>query len=57
MKPRATRGQLLGGLLCMVLGFALVVQARSTQEQGLSSLRQADLVRILAGLTEGGLKG
>ena len=52
MKPRATRGQLLGGLLCMVLGFALVVQARSTQEQGLSSLRQADLVRILAGLTD-----
>jgi uncharacterized protein YlxW (UPF0749 family) len=52
MRPRATRGQLLGGLLCAVLAFALVTQARSNQSQGLSSLRQTDLVRILAGLTD-----
>jgi hypothetical protein len=51
MRPRATRGQLLAGLLCAVLGFALVVQARQTQTQGLDSLRQADLVRLLDNVT------
>jgi uncharacterized protein YlxW (UPF0749 family) len=51
MRPRATRGQLLAGLLCALLGFALVVQARQTQTQGLDSLRQADLVRLLDNVT------
>lgn len=51
-RPRVTWGQLVGGVLCGALGFALVTQARSTQEQGLSSLRQTDLVRILSGLTD-----
>ena len=51
MRPRATRAQLLAGALCALLGFALVVQARQTQTQGLDSLRQADLVRLLDNVT------
>ncbi|WP_369054082.1 DUF881 domain-containing protein [Kineococcus terrestris] len=45
--PRATRGQLLAGLLCAVLGFGVVAQVRQTQVAGLEDLREADLVRIL----------
>jgi uncharacterized protein YlxW (UPF0749 family) len=51
MRPRATRAQLLASLLCALLGFALVVQARQTQTQGLDQLRQADLVRLLDNVT------
>ncbi|MGZ4604460.1 MAG: DUF881 domain-containing protein, partial [Kineosporiaceae bacterium] len=51
MRPRATRAQLLAGALCALLGFALVVQARQTQVQGLDSLHQADLVRVLDNVT------
>jgi uncharacterized protein YlxW (UPF0749 family) len=46
-----SRAQLLAGLLCGLLGFALVVQARQTQIQGLDQLRQADLVRLLDNVT------
>ncbi len=45
--PRGTRGELLAGLLCAVLGFALVVQVQQTQGADLGSLRESDLVRIL----------
>jgi uncharacterized protein YlxW (UPF0749 family) len=51
MRPRATRAQFLAAVLCAVLGFALVVQVRQTQEQGLATLRQSDLVRILDDVT------
>jgi uncharacterized protein YlxW (UPF0749 family) len=51
MRPRASRAQLLAGLLCALLGFALVVQARQTQTQGLDQLRQTDLVRLLDNVT------
>jgi len=47
MSFRASRGQVLAGVLCAVLGFALVVQVRQTNEATLSGLSQADLVRIL----------
>ncbi len=50
--PRGSRGELLAGLLCAVLGFALVVQVRQTQEADLGSLRETDLVRILDDLGE-----
>lgn len=50
--PRGTRGEVLAGLLCAVLGFALVVQVRQTQEADLGSLRESDLVRILDDLGE-----
>jgi uncharacterized protein YlxW (UPF0749 family) len=52
---RRRRGsQLLIGLLCTLVGFALVVQLRSTQTQDLSSLRQEDLVRLLDEVTQRG---
>jgi uncharacterized protein YlxW (UPF0749 family) len=47
MHPRATRAQLLAGVLCAVLGFALVVQLRQAGDSDLSELRQDDLVRLL----------
>lgn len=49
--PRATRGQLLTGVLCAVLGFALVVQVQANRSEGLRSLRQDELVRILDDVT------
>lgn len=52
MLPKATRGQLIAGFMCAVLGFALVAQVRQTQQEGISTLRESDLVRILTGLTE-----
>jgi uncharacterized protein YlxW (UPF0749 family) len=52
MRPHANRGHLLPALLCAVLGFAVVVQVRSTQDAGLEGLRQTDLVRILDDVTE-----
>ena len=52
LRPRASRGQLLAGLLLGLLGFALVVQVGSTDEADLSTLRQSDLVRILDDVTE-----
>ncbi|WP_019137171.1 DUF881 domain-containing protein [Cellulomonas massiliensis] len=47
MRPRATRAQVLTGVLCAVLGFALVAQVRQAGGDNLSSLRQDELVRIL----------
>jgi uncharacterized protein YlxW (UPF0749 family) len=48
LRPRVRRVDLLVGLLLGVLGFALVVQVRSTQKVGvLASARQEDLVQIL----------
>jgi uncharacterized protein YlxW (UPF0749 family) len=52
MSPRVSRGQLLAGLLCLVLGFALVASVRQTRSDDYASLRQSDLVRILTGLNE-----
>src|SRR4051794_12887673 len=50
-RPRLTRAHLLAGLLLGLLGFSLVVQARQTQSEGLSSLSQSELVRILDTVT------
>jgi len=52
LRPRPTRGQLVGALLCALLGFAGAVQVRSNQDSDLSGLRQTDLVRILDDVTE-----
>jgi uncharacterized protein YlxW (UPF0749 family) len=46
-RPRASRAQALAGLLTLALGFAVVTQVRQTQQEGLSALRETDLVRIL----------
>jgi uncharacterized protein YlxW (UPF0749 family) len=46
-RPRASRAQALAGVLTLLLGFAVVTQLRQTQQEGLSSLSQTDLVGIL----------
>ena len=49
--PRATRGQIITGLLCAMLGFALVVQVQANRDEGLSGLPQDELVRLLDEVT------
>jgi len=55
--PPRTRGhgwrsQLLVAGLCLLLGFAIVMQVRQTQGDELSSMRQDDLVRLLDEITQ-----
>jgi len=47
LHPRATRAQVLAGVLCAVLGFAVVVQMRQASDASLSDLRTDELVRLL----------
>ena len=54
LHPRVTRAQLLAGLLCGLLGFAVVAQVRQTHGTGLSTLRQSELVGILDQTTRQG---
>lgn len=44
---RPNRGQVVAGVLLALLGVALVAQVRSTEEAGLSQLRQSELVALL----------
>jgi uncharacterized protein YlxW (UPF0749 family) len=46
-RPRATRAQALAAVLTLLLGFAVVTQVRQTRQEGLSTLRQDDLVSVL----------
>jgi len=47
-RPRATPGQLLAGLLCLVVGFAVVAQVgSSTGETRFATARQDELVGVL----------
>ncbi|MFD0691020.1 DUF881 domain-containing protein [Actinomadura fibrosa] len=51
LRPRATWGQLAGGLLCLVLGFAVVAQVQSTKrDTTFATARQDELVGILSDL-------
>ncbi len=52
LRPQASASHLLAGLLCALLGFALVTQVRHTQSSGLSALRQSDLVQLLEETTD-----
>jgi uncharacterized protein YlxW (UPF0749 family) len=45
--PRPTPARVVAAILLGLLGFAVAVQFRTTQAQGLDALRQSDLVRIL----------
>src|SRR5512132_2730365 len=45
--PRSTKAQVLGAVLALALGFAIATQVQQTQESGLESMRQDDLVRVL----------
>lgn len=47
-RPRATRANLIAAILALALGFAMVTQVRATRTSGLESLRQGDLVSLLA---------
>ena len=51
-RPTATKAQAFAALLALVLGFAIATQVRQTQEQGLESLRQSDLVGILDNISQ-----
>jgi len=48
IKPRGTRGEFAAAVLLLLLGFAGVVQLKAHANAGLESLRQTDLVKILA---------
>ncbi|GAA2168749.1 DUF881 domain-containing protein [Actinomadura napierensis] len=51
LRPRASWGQLVGGLLCVVVGFAVVVQIQSTKrDTTFATARQDELVGTLADL-------
>lgn len=47
LRPRATRAQLLTGVLCVLLGFAIAVQVRQTDAASLSTMRETELVSLL----------
>lgn len=52
LRPRGTRSEVLTGLLCLALGFALAVQVGQSTGDQLSSLRQDELVRLLDEVTQ-----
>lgn len=51
-RGRGIRSQLLVAGLCLLLGFAIVTQVRQTQGDELAGMRQDDLVRLLAEITQ-----
>ncbi|WP_168581468.1 DUF881 domain-containing protein [Gephyromycinifex aptenodytis] len=52
LRLRLTRSTLLGGALTAALGLALSTQIHQTQQQGLESLREPELIGILDNITE-----
>lgn len=46
-RPQATRANAVSAVLALLLGFVLTTQVRQTRTEGLNSLRQSDLVRVL----------
>lgn len=50
-QPRATKANVLGALLAVLLGLAIATQVQLTQERGLSELSQTDLIRVLDDLS------
>ncbi|MCA1780922.1 MAG: DUF881 domain-containing protein [Dermatophilaceae bacterium] len=50
--PRATRANVVVGLLAISLGFAIAAQVRQTDLEGLADLREDELVRILDDVTQ-----
>ncbi|GAB2624931.1 DUF881 domain-containing protein [Pseudactinotalea suaedae] len=51
-RGRGVRSQLLVAGLCLLLGFAIVTQVRQTQGDELAGMRQDDLVRLMAEITQ-----
>lgn len=52
--PRPSRSNLLAMLLALALGFAIIAQVRQTSIQGLETLREDELVRILSDVDQDG---
>jgi uncharacterized protein YlxW (UPF0749 family) len=53
LRPRTSRAQLLAGVLCLVLGFAVAAQVKSTRaDTTFAAARQDELVGILSDLSE-----
>lgn len=50
--PRATRANVVAGVLALSLGFAIAAQVRQTDLEGLVDLREDELVRILDNVTQ-----
>lgn len=55
-KPRLTKANLFAAVLAVGLGFAVVAQVQQTQNAGLESLREDELVRILDDFTQENLR-
>lgn len=51
-RGRGIRSQLLVAGLCLLLGFAIVTQVRQTQGDELAGVRQDDLIRLAAEITQ-----
>lgn len=51
-RPVAGRTKILISLLCVLVGFAIMLQVRQTQEDEYASMRQDDLVRLLDEVTQ-----
>ena len=51
IRPRGTRGEIAAAILLLLLGYGTVVQFKAHANAGLESLRQTDLVKILADVT------
>ena len=51
IKPRGTRGEIAAAILLLLLGYGTVVQFKAHANAGLETLRQTDLVKILADVT------
>ncbi|WGW13278.1 DUF881 domain-containing protein [Saxibacter everestensis] len=49
---KTVRSQILAAILLAILGFGVVAQVKQTDESGLSSLSESDLVRVLDDVTE-----
>lgn len=51
-RPRLTRANIVVGVLALALGFAIAAQVRQTDLEGLTNLREDELVRILDNVTQ-----
>ncbi len=51
-RPRATRANVLAGVLAVLLGFAMVTQVHEHKESGLEDLSQGDLIALLDGVNQ-----
>jgi uncharacterized protein YlxW (UPF0749 family) len=47
LRPRATPAQVLAGVLCAALGFAIAVQVSQSDADSLSTMRESELVNLL----------